>query len=636
MSYQLFKGYIKTRNKTPLQRFKDADLLTLDQVKNLDEYAGVLNKDTVLVDVDDTNQSEKLMDIIEALQIDCVSIMTTRGRHFYFRNNGLVTRCQTGVYLACGIKADIKIGLKNSIAVLKFGGVLRDNDWNPKEDSEICKLPMWLIPLKNDNVKLYDMTDGDGRNQALFNHILTLTDAGLSKEDIKLTVNIINDFVFKTPLSENELKQILRDESFPKATFFEGKQFDHVKFGDFLIQSEHIVKINNILHVYKDGVYVFGTEAIERAMVGALRGIKSQQRTEVLKYIQIQAPALNLSDARYIAFRNGVYDIHTQKLLPFSNQYVITNKIDWDFNADAYNETTDRTLNKLACNDEEVRSLLEECIGYGFYRRSELSKMFVLTGEKANGKSTFLEMLTHLYGVDNTSMLDIAELDERFSVSQLVGKLVNIGDDISDEFLSGRTVSSLKKIVSGNGLKAEFKGENPFTFKPYCKLFFSANDIPRTKDKTGAVLRRLVIIPFNQKFSKTDADYDPQIIDKLTNEKSMQYLIKIGLEGLRRVIENNGFTESSKVTKAISEYEVENNPILSFLKDTEIENILNQTTQSVYSRYRVYCIENGFGEMTKTSFSKALSLKGIKAKSVYINGKQERLYVKDEKCFLSV
>lgn len=631
MAYELFKGYIRTKDKMPLQKFKEADLLSLDEVSDADEYAGILNTETVLIDIDDREQSELLMRIVEDYQLDCKVLVTTRGRHFYFRNNGLVDSCHTKVKLACGLTADIKIGQKNSIAVLKYKDRVRPCEWDlgdyDKED--YAKLPKWLVPLKGVKTDLFGMSDGDGRNQELFAYILTLVNFGFDRNEAIDCLNIVNNYVFKTPLPKKEFETITREDAFPKATFMSGKQFDHTKFGDFLINSEHIAKINGLLHVYRNGVYVFGSEAIEKAMIANFRTIKSQQRTEVMKYIQIQAPSLKPSDARYIAFRNGVYDTHTQKLLPFSSDFVITNRIDWNFKANAGCEVTDRTLDKIACDDEEVRALLEECIGYGFYRRSELSKMFVLTGEKANGKSTFLEMLTHLYGDDNVSMLDIAELDERFSVSQLVGKLVNIGDDISDDFLAGRTISTLKKIVSGNGLKAEFKGENPFTFKPYCKLFFSANDIPRTKDKTGAVLRRLVIIPFNRRFSKSDPDYDPQIIDKLTSEQSMEYLIRIGLEGLMRVIHNNGFTEAQSVIKAVDEYELENNPILSFLHDVTLDEILNQSTDAVYRRYRVYCIENGFTEMTKTTFGKALNQKaGIITKVIKVNGKPERIYAK--------
>ena len=57
-----------------------------------------------------------------------------------------------------------------------------------------------------------------------------------------------------------------------------------------------------------------------------------------------------------------------------AKQLVITNKIPWDYNPDAYNELADETLDRLACNDPVIRMLLEECIGYCFYRRNELGK----------------------------------------------------------------------------------------------------------------------------------------------------------------------------------------------------------------------------------------------------------------------
>jgi Predicted ATPase len=103
-------------------------------------------------------------------------------------------------------------------------------------------------------------------------------------------------------------------------------------------------------------------------------------------------------------------------------------------------------------------------------------------------------------------------------------------------------------------------------FNPYCKLLFSANNIPRIKDKSGAVLDRLVIIPFDAKFSRDDPDFDPYIKYKLIQEDVLEYLILLGIEGLKRVLHNQSFTKSKKVTKSIEEYEEANNPILLFFQ----------------------------------------------------------------------
>ena len=59
----LFKGFVPTKNKKCMMPFKDArpeDLLTYEQVKSLPEFAGILAADTVLIDIDDMVQAEKI------------------------------------------------------------------------------------------------------------------------------------------------------------------------------------------------------------------------------------------------------------------------------------------------------------------------------------------------------------------------------------------------------------------------------------------------------------------------------------------------------------------------------------------------------------------------------------------------
>ena len=292
------------------------------------------------------------------------------------------------------------------------------------------------------------------------------------------------------------------------------------------------------------------------------------------------------------------------------------------------NGLADSTLNKLACGDATIKALLEECIGYCFYRRNELGKAFILTGDKSNGKSTFLDCVKAILGDRNISALDLKELGDRFNTSMMFGKLANIGDDIGDDFLQGSQVSVFKKIVTGNRIKAERKGQDPFEFNPFIKLLFSANDIPRMKDKTGAVLRRLVIIPFNATFSKDDPDYEPFIKYKLTQEEPIEYFIRLGVEGLKRVIINNGFTKSDKVQNQLDEYEEENNPILAFINDTGVDRIENEPTADVYKRYQVFCADNSMQPMSNIVFSKQINKRlGFRVIQKKLNNKNCKIFV---------
>ena len=293
-----------------------------------------------------------------------------------------------------------------------------------------------------------------------------------------------------------------------------------------------------------------------------------------------------VTPAKFIAFRNGILNIDTNELLPYSPDFIITNKIEWDYNKNAYSEEVDEVLNNISCNDKEIRKLLEELTGYCMYRRNELGKAFILIGSGSNGKSTYLNMLKDMLGRRNTSVLDLKKLNDRFSTVMMFGKLANIGDDISEEFITD--VSEFKKIVTGETIDAEQKGQPKFEFNPYVKLIFSANNIPRMgkgRDST-AILRRLVIVPFNAKFTKESLgdSFKPYITHSLKSQESMEYLIKLGVEGLKRVLQNKEFTTSDKVKAELNEYEENNNPILSFFKDCEDNEIQveNEPTNDVY------------------------------------------------------
>lgn len=626
---ELYKGYVETKDKKCIEKFKGrTDFKTYEQVESLPEFAGILAENTILVDLDDGKQAEILMNIVENLQLDCKVIDTTRGKHFLFHNTKIKS-CSTHSTLAVGLTADIKVGFKSSYEVLKVNGEERFIEWDAEEGHDYQEIPKWLFPVKT-KADFLTMDAGDGRNQALFNYILTLQSSGFTVEECRECITLLNRYVLKEPLSDSELEVILRDDAFKKPIFFDGNTLLHEKFAEYLKNAKHIVKINNQLHIFKDGIYVPGYRAIEGEMIQLIPHLRDAQRKEVLKYLELIAEPAKAADANFIAFKNGVYDVAHETMVPPSPDLILTNRIEHNFNPAAYSELMDSTLNKLACQDKDIRALLEECVGYCFYRRNELGKAFILTGDKSNGKSTFLDVVAAILGEDNISTLDIKELGDRFSTSMMFGKLANIADDIGDDFLQGTQVSVFKKVVTGNRIKAERKGQDPFEFSPYVKILASANEIPRMKDKTGAVLRRLVIIPFNATFSKNDPDYRPFIKYDLMQPEALEYMIALGMEGLKRVISNRAFTVPTLVQEQLDEYEESNNPIIAFLKDVELSELENEPTSDVYRRYNLFCTENSLQAMSAIAFTKQLCRRcGFTLTRKRVDGEIKRVYEKE-------
>ena len=626
-----FKGYVETKNKKCIEKFKGrTDFKTFEQVQSLPEYAGILAAETILIDVDDFEASEILFKVVKEYALTCRVYRTSRGKHFLFKNSGVPTN-KTGCKLAIGLAADIKIGTRNSYEVLKYDNQNREILYDTAENEEAQQLPRWLFPVKS-KMEFLNMETGDGRNQGLFNYILTLQSNDFSVEEARETIRIINKFVLKVPLSDDEIETVLRDDAFKKPVFFMGSTFLFDKFATFLKNNNHIIKINNQLHIYKNGIYISGLAEIEAEMIQHIPGLNRAKRTEVLAYLDILIRENSKAeDANLIAFENGLYNIVDDSFVEFTPEHIITNKIRWKYNPEAYSELADKTLNKIACNDPQIRALLEEAIGYCFYRRNELGKAFILTGDKSNGKSTFLSMVQCLLGDENISSLDLKELGDRFKTAEMFGKLANIGDDIGDEFIANPAI--FKKLVTGERVSAERKGQNPFEFNNYSKLLFSANNIPRIKDKTGAVQRRLTIIPFDARFSADDPDFNPYIKHLLKTDEVMEYLINLGISGLKRVLLNRKFTGSTKVQKAMDEYEENNNPIIGFFRECEDEEfqIENEPTNVVYKRYQEYCLANSLQPMSNIEFSKQVNrILNMRVENKWLNGKKHRIFIKNE------
>ena len=98
----------------------------------------------------------------------------------------------------------------------------------------------------------------------------------------------------------------------------------------------------------------------------------------------------------------------------------------------------------------------------------------MLAGPPDQGKSKFVESSERLLGKQNVSHRTMRQLTEdRFFRAALYGKLANVFADLESKRL--RSISMFKVIAAGDQLDAEHKFRNSFSFPPYAKLIYSAN-----------------------------------------------------------------------------------------------------------------------------------------------------------------
>ena len=217
-------------------------------------------------------------------------------------------------------------------------------------------------------------------------------------------------------------------------------------------------------------------------------------------------------------------------------------------------------------------------------------------------------------------------MNQKFQNAELFGKLANIGDDIDDNFIPNSAV--FKKLVTGQRVQVQRKGERPFEFNNYAKFLFSANEIPKIKDRGGAIQRRLIIIPFLAHFSRNDPDFRPYIRYELQEPENIEYLIMLGVKGLKRVLENQAFTDSEKVRGELEEFEESNNPVIGFFKENPELDVMFKTNSFVYNQYLEYCLANNHLPMSKIHFSKQVKKRfNVEIKSQRIDGKVQQIFV---------
>lgn len=602
----LYKGFVKNVDGKKYPS-KNPKIISLPEARKYDSFSGVMCPNTVLLDADEEHHNDILQNIIIGEKLACYMTYRENGRgvHALMINNNSSLKKADKVMLACGVVVDFHPGYSLPYECLKFNGIERAVIYNEQPYQE---LPKYFTPLPKSYIDFANMGDGDGRNSALYAYILSLQNAGFDKDDIKDTIRITNQYVLAEPLSDDELEVILRDEAFKKSVFFPKNKFSHDRFAEHIRTQHHIKKINGQLHVYEDGVYIPDYGAIERAMLSEIRSLTSNQRNEVLKYLNVVCiEEGQTADLNLIAFKNGVYNLNTDMLEQFSPHHTITNKIPWNYNPDAKSDLVDSVLDKLSCGDAGIRYSLEEVAGACLYRSANIGggMAAILIGDKHNGKSTYIHMVESMLGKNNYSAADMGTLGNRFITITLCGKLANIGDDISNGYIADASI--FKKLVTGEEVQAEEKGKPPINFTSYAMHIYSANDIPHMKDPTGAVLRRLLFIPLNGKFTKDAPGYDPFIKYKLEQPEHMEYFIQCALDGLVEVLRNKAFTVPAKSKQQKESYERENNPILAFIEEVGKESIINEATADVYKRYQVFCADNGFQPGSNLTFSKNIN-----------------------------
>lgn len=379
-----------------------------------------------------------------------------------------------------------------------------------------------------------------------------------------------------------------------------------VKIAKWLIKTFHILTTTDTedMYWYDEGVYRPDGEVFIKTFLETVFGEEEASKIagKVIKLVKIQTymERKHLDPKHLIAVENGVIDLRTLEFKPHDPKNLIIQKLPVKYDPDADCPRIKKFFREVM-HHEDI-PVAEEIIGYCLLKDTPFHKAICLIGDGANGKSTFLMLLRRFLGPENTTSISLQALAEnRFAAAELYGKLANIYADLPDEAL--RRTGTFKMVVSGDPITAEKKFQNPFTFRPYAKLIFSANKLPETRDDTDAFFRRWILIDFPNKFEGDKAD--PKILEKLTTPEELSGLLNLALKALKRLLDQGGFSYGKTTSQLREIYIRMSDSVGAFIMD-EIEVSANDyiRKKELYSRYCEYCRENKLPAVSEQTFHK--------------------------------
>lgn len=395
---------------------------------------------------------------------------------------------------------------------------------------------------------------------------------------------------------------------------FNGEYWEHIEnnlFKDFLglvALKTGVVKFDAKLHSFKD-------ELLKQFISDAgLKEIKTDNKTTLIN------------------LKNGTFEINQefQKLREFRKSDFLTYQLPFEYNPNAkfpiFKKFIDEVLPEL-----ELQEILAEYLGYIFIKNGvlKLEKVLLLYGTGANGKSVFFEIISALLGQDNITNYSLQSLTGRdgYHRAMIANKLLNYASEINGKL----ETSFFKQLVSGEPVEARLPYGNPQLITDYARFIFNCNELPKDTEQTNAYFRRFIILPFRKTIppEKQNKKLATEII---SNELAGVFIWVI--EGLKRLLQNQRFTESEIVRNEILQYEMDSDSVLMFIEEFCYEASINQTetVSFIYQEYKSFCYDNGYIACSIKTFSQRLIKKGITKKRTSQN---TMFYIQKKVLFLT-
>lgn len=304
----------------------------------------------------------------------------------------------------------------------------------------------------------------------------------------------------------------------------------------------------------------------------------------------------------WLNFSNGTYSVKDRKLYRHNQEFGMTYVLPHPYDETAQSPLWDAFVLKIMDGDKQLVDVLESYLGYSISGDNcWLQKAIFLVGEGANGKSTLIETIKHIVGRKNTTSVPVQKIHVDTYRQRLHLKLFNFSEETSVDSLIDN--SEFKNLVSGGSMIVKELYKQPKEVVNTCKFIIACNELPRVKDSTYAMSRRMIIVPFEHTFKEEERkrDYHLELV------KEASGIFNRLIEAYYSTINNGYIKETAAIKKHVEEYRIENSSVLMFLREETYFEPGKQLDKSVlYSEYSTYCIVSGMRPKNKVWFYREL------------------------------
>lgn len=269
--------------------------------------------------------------------------------------------------------------------------------------------------------------------------------------------------------------------------------------------------------------------------------------------------------------------------------------------------------------NQEVQEYLQDLYGYILLGKNRPHEecFAAWIGLGSNGKSVALGILKALMGAENCSYLSMDEFNSR-NIEDLNGKLVNLGSEV--EGRSRAQTSVLKKLTSGEEIRAQPKYRQHYSFISSAVPVFAINTLPPIDDASNGIWRRMQLLTWDVIIPKAECDL--LLLKKLQAELSG--ILNWAIIGAERVLKR-GLKVPDLIRDAVEVHRKEANTVAMFYEELiVVDTNAYVAKDDLYKAYVIYCVKTGTKALTQIRFAKELKrampwLSESKSRSGYTN-----------------